>query len=39
MELTVNEEENIEDFKKKWGNPRDTNSVQEITLQHLETES
>lgn len=39
MELTIDEEENIEDFKKKWGNPRDTNSVQEITLQHLETES
>lgn len=40
MELNIDEEEeNIADFKKKWGNPRDTNSVQEITMQHLETES
>lgn len=32
------ESENIDSFKKKWGN-RNTPSVQEITLQHLETES
>ena len=29
-------EEELEDFKKKWSKP-DTNSVQEITMQHLET--
>lgn len=46
MEITIEENETIDipsdddvnEFRKKWGNPRDTNSVQEITLQHLESE-
>lgn len=40
MNLEIEDtDETIEDFKRKWGKPRDSNSVQEITLQHLETES
>ena len=46
MEITIEENETIDipsdddvsEFRKKWGNPRDTNSVQEITLQHLESQ-
>ena len=46
MEITIEEnetinippEDDVNEFRKKWGNPRDTNSVQEITLQHLESE-
>lgn len=39
MELDIDEEDttNFSKFKEQWGNPRETNSVQEITLQHLET--
>ena len=42
MELTIDEEDNQQDteftkFRREWGSPRDTNSVQEITIQHLET--
>jgi hypothetical protein len=38
MELTIEEDSNdIEEFKKKWGSPRKSNSVHEITLQHMET--
>ena len=39
MELHIDEEDitNFSQFKEQWGNPRETNSVQEITLQHLET--
>lgn len=44
MELQIEEtaiqndsEENIEQFRKKWGKP-DNISLQEVTLQHLETE-
>lgn len=47
MELKIDEEETNNDkedanffqFKQQWGSPYDTKSVEEITLQHLETNS